>query len=300
MNDTLFVLNPKANVGNARNLWTKAQKKYSILPRDPIDITAIDIVSVLSKEKPKLVVIAGGDGTINTVCSAVCHMPQKPLLTILPFGVGNALSYCLGVENIDKAIHVLKTQNNKITIDLMKTNISDRATGVFNISVGLSARIIYQRQSYKYIGFGSYIISTIQGLFSHHENKITFTIDHKVTLTATAAQLVIANSPIIGFNYLVSPYAKLDDGFLDCTLFSTKYVSLTSLRPQGFKHPLYSELGKVQFKAKHISIEGEPFIQIDGDPVVNRKGIEIEILPKQLTFLRNDKENINQHYLPFV
>jgi diacylglycerol kinase family enzyme len=69
---------------------------------------------------------------------------------------------------------------------------------------------------------------------------------------------------------------------------------------QGFKHPLYTELGKVHFKASHIRIEGEPFVQIDGDPVVHKEGIEIKILPKQLTFLRNKKEAINQQYMPFL
>jgi diacylglycerol kinase family enzyme len=72
------------------------------------------------------------------------------------------------------------------------------------------------------------------------------------------------------------------------------------MRLRGFKHPLYSELGKVRFKAKHISIEGDPFVQIDGDPVRHKGKIEVEILPSQITFLRNKDKNINQEYLPFV
>lgn len=300
MKDILYFLNPYAKEGEAKKLWTKARKKYPMLPKDPVDITTVDVPTYLAKHNPKVIAIAGGDGTINVVCTAVRKMKRKPLLAILPLGFGNALSYCLGVETIDKAIDVLTKQEKKITVDLMQTSIPGHDTGVFSVSVGLSARILMQRLNYRYIGYGSYLLSILQSVFSHSENEITFTIDHKVTLSAKASQLIIANCPVIGLNYVVAPKARLNDGFLDCTLFSTKFASLTGLRLQGFKHPLYSELGKVRFKAKHIKIEGEPFVQIDGDPMIKKDKIEVEIIPAQVTFLRNTKENINQDYLPFL
>lgn len=300
MNDLLFLLNPRSKSGNATKIWQESHRKYPILPADPIDITKIDITSIIKKEQPKIVIIAGGDGTINSVCSEVADMQKKPLLSIIPMGLGNALSYCLGVETLDKAVSVISNPDKKITIDLMKTNIRGQEKGVFSISAGFSAKIVFQRQAYKYIGFGSYIISAVQSLFSHPENEITFTIDHSVTLTAKASSLIIANSPVIGLNYIVAPNARLNDGFLDGTLISTKYADITNVRLKGFKHPLYSEIGKVRFKAKHISIEGEPFVQIDGDPANQKGKIEIEILPSQVTFLRNSDKNIDQEYLPFV
>jgi diacylglycerol kinase (ATP) len=298
--DTLFLINPKSRSEKALKIWEVACRKYPELPKKPIDVTKINISSLLEKEKPKVVVIAGGDGTINSVCSAVSRMPQKPLLSIVPLGLGNALSYCLGVETMDKAVDVILNPDKKVTVDMMETNIPQHDRGVFSISVGFSAKVVFQRQAYKYIGFGSYIISGVQSIFSHPENEMNFTIDKNVTLTAKAASLIIANSPVIGLNYVVAPNARLNDGLLDCTLISTKYAELTNMRLRGFKHPLYSELGKVRFKAKHISIEGDPFVQIDGDPVRHKGKIEVEILPSQITFLRNKDKNINQEYLPFV
>lgn len=298
--DILFIFNPKSNEGNATRLWRKAQKKYNFLPTKPVDITATSIDEIITKQNPKLIVIAGGDGTINAVCKAVLKLRNKPHLSILPFGFGNALSYCLGVDTMQKAIDVIQKQNKIVTIDLLKTNIPDHSIGVFSVSVGFDARIVFNRQHFRYIGFKSYILSAMRSFVSHPEQEITLTIDKNVTLTARASSLVIANCPVIGQNYIVSPNAKLNDGVLDCTLFSTKYAYLTNLRWRGFKHPLYSELGKVRFKASHIKIEGEPYLQIDGDSVLHTEGVEIEIMPKQLTFLRNTDDQINQDYLPFV
>jgi diacylglycerol kinase family enzyme len=298
-NDTLFLLNPKAKHDTAGNVWEKLHKKYPELPKQPLDLTAINLRETILNARPKLIVIAGGDGAINAVCNIVSGMTKKPLLSIIPLGTGNAISYCLGVETLEKAVDVILHQKQTITIDLMKTNVPDHPRGVFNISVGFDARIVFNKEEYKYIGVGSYVLSALRSIATHQEKQITFTIDKKVTLEARASSLVIANCPVIGQNYVVSSSARLNDGFLDCTLFSTKFAYLTNLRLRGFKHPLYTELGKVHFKATHIKIEGEPLIQIDGDSHVKKGGVEIEILKDQVTFLRNKKENINQDYLSF-
>ncbi len=298
--EIVYLINPKSNEGNAMKLWRKMIKQYDFLPKEPLDITRISLEKEVKKRQPKLIVIAGGDGTINAVCSLLCTMEKKPCLAILPFGFGNALSYCFGVESMEKAIAVIKKPQHSVTIDLLQTNIAKHSIGVFNLSVGFDARIVFNRQHYRYIGIRSYILSAIRSFVLHPEQEITLTIDKKVTLTAKASSLVIANCPVIGQNYIVSPNAKLNDGLLDCTLFSTKYDYLTNLRFQGFKHPLYSELGKVRFKASHVRIEGEPYVQIDGDSVIQKEGIEIGIAPMQITFLRNSNSEINQLYLPFV
>lgn len=297
----LFLLNPLSNEGKAKNNWKKAAKRFPVLPKKPVEVTGeSDIAKIIKESKSKIIAIAAGDGTINAVCNTVLKLQQKPVLAILPLGYGNALAYCLGVETMEKAVYVLTEKPKTITIDILKSNVPEKEIGIFNISVGFDARIIHIRDNYRYIGLRSYALSGIRGLFMHPEKEMRFTIDHSVTLNATASSLVIANCPIIGQNYVIASDAKLNDGLLDCTIFSTKYAYLTNLRLKGFKHPLYSEMGKVHFKARHIRIEGEPFVQIDGDPVMNTRALEVEIAPNQLTFLRNKKENIDIPYQPFI
>lgn len=298
--EILYVINPKSNEGNAIKLWQKAKRQFTFLPNNPVDITTVTLEDTFKKRNPDLVVIAGGDGTINAVCRTAYTLKKKPKLAIIPFGFGNALSYCLGVETLGKAIDVIQNSQKTVTIDLLKTNVVGHPIGVFSVSVGFDARIVFNRQHYKYIGFRSYVLSALRSLVFHPEKEMTFTIDKKVRQTARASSLVISNCPVIGQNYIISSSAKLNDGLLDCILFSTKYVYITNLRFQGFKHPLYSELGKVRFKASNIKIEGEPYIQIDGDPVMQKDGLEIEVIPSQLTFLRNTDNKINQTYLPYV
>jgi diacylglycerol kinase (ATP) len=300
LQNALFLLNPKSRNDTALKTWEKLHKKYPQLPEQAVDITAIDLTETIRKQQPDLIVVAGGDGAVNAVCNVISHMKTRPVIAIIPLGTGNAISYCLGVETLDKAIDVILHSRWQVTIDLMRTNIKGHERGVFNISTGFDARIVFHKDEYKYIGIGSYVVSALRSLATHQERKVTFTIDHKVTLEARASSLVIANCPIIGQNYVVSPKARLNDGFLDCTLFSTKFAYITNLRLRGFKHPLYTEIGKVHFKASHIKILGEPLIQIDGDSYEQKEALEVEILPSHVTFLCNIQKNIDQSYSPFV
>lgn len=291
--NTLFLLNPYSNEGNAIKLWEKCAKKYPELPKEPIDLTTCDLLSLIAQKKPTLLAIAGGDGTINAVCRKIQTLKNKPTICVLPFGFGNAIAYCLGVDTIEKSIEVLRLKKDTITIDAMKTNLPQAPLGLFNIGMGFDAKIVHNRMNDRYIGFRSYIISTIKSLIFHHKKEITIVIDHSVKVHALTSSLVIAKCPIIGRNFLISPEAKLNDGLLDCTLFSTHFTYLTNLRLKGFKHPLYSKEQKIYFKAKHIQVEGEPFIQIDGDPYIHKGDVLIEIMPKQFTFLTNTKTNLD-------
>lgn len=297
----LYLINPEANEKAAKNEWRKAQRRFPTLPKEPVNIYSIpDLTAYIKAHAPEVITIIGGDGTVNYVCKSILPLKKRPLLAILPFGYGNAMAFSLGVNSLDRAIHVLSTRPSHVTIDLLKTNIPDFPIGTFNVSAGFDARIVHHRMNDRYIGLRSYFLSAIRSLFTHAENKISFTVDHVVKMHATASSLVIANSPIIGLNFVVSDEAKMNDGFLDCTIFSTKFTYITNLRLRGFKHPLYSTKGKVQFKAKHIKIEGEPLVQIDGDPVVLKAPLEVEVMPSAVTFLANDIQYIQIPEAPFL
>ncbi len=301
MQKTIYLINPQSNEKNAIKQWQQARHLNKNLPQEPTDITKIDnLRGYIQQNKPKLIVIAGGDGTVNRVCDAILPLEQKPFLAILPLGYGNALSYCFGVDTIQKAMKVIHGRSQTITIDIFTTTIPQIPVGIFGMGVGFDGQIVHTRMHNRYIGMRSYIISTIIRYLTHVQKKITLTIDHSVTLTSTVSSLVITNAPIIGKNFILAENAKLNDGLLDCILFSSQYAYMTNLRMRGFKHPLYSDHNKVFFSAKHIRIDGEHYAQIDGDPVLFTKSIEIQIVPKAITFLRNEDSQIPLESLPYI
>jgi len=300
LSNTLFFINSKANEKEALKVWHRHKKKFPLLP-SPIDITTIDNVSKFIKEKnPQLIIIGGGDGTINTVSYAILGLTTQPTLAIFPLGFGNALSYSLGVETLEKAYEVIINRPHTNAIDIFQTSINNMPIGVFTMGVGFDGQIVHARTHYRYIGLRSYTVSIIRSYFEHHNKPIIVTVDKSVQMTATVSSLVITNAPTLGKHFLVAEHAKLNDGLLDGIIFPTHYAYLTNLRLRGFKHPLYSEENKVFFKARHLRIDGEPFAQIDGDPLQLQQAIEIEVIPQAITFLRNTDKNIMLPEVPFI
>lgn len=296
----LYLFNPLSAEGQAPTYWKQARMIADWLPEEPVDLTKIENKSeYIKSQNPDLIVVAGGDGSINAVCTAVMSLERKPKLAVMPVGFGNALSYCFGVETLEKALHVIKNCPQTVKIDMMQTTIQQYPYAVFNLSVGFDARIIHRRMIDRYIGVRSYVLSAVRSFFEHQEKEIVFTVDKTVTIRATASSLVIANSPTIGKNWIVTDSAYLNDGLLDCTLFSSKYAYLTNLRLKGFTHPLFNKLGKVRFKASHIKVEGEPLVQVDGDPLTLSHPLEVSVAPQAIEFLCNSNENIDAAYLPF-
>ena len=211
--ETLYLFNPKSAEGYASRLWKQARGIAPFLPEEPIDLTKVEDKSALIKsKKPNLVVVAGGDGSINSVCSAVLQVEPRPKIAIMPVGFGNALAYCLGVETLEKSLRVIKDAPRVIAIDMMKTTIDLYPYAVFNMSVGFDARIIHRRMTDRYIGMRSYVISAMRSFFEHQENEMILTIDHSLQLRALASSLVIANAPNIGRNWMVTDRACLNYG----------------------------------------------------------------------------------------
>ena len=153
----------------------------------------------------------------------------------------------------------------------------------------------------RYLLGRSYILSAIKSFFVHPQQRLTITVDDSFVLETTATSLSIANCPVIGHNFVLAPNAQLNDGLLDCTLFSSKIAYFSNLRFKGFKHPLYSEEGKVYFKAKkNVKIIGDPYIQIDGDAYYKQKELQVTVIKNEIRFLCNEKSQVDMNADPFV
>lgn len=93
------------------------------------------------EQEHKVIVAAGGDGTINAVASQIIN--SKTLLGILPAGTFNHLARDLGIPTeLDQAVKVI-AQSNSIKIDAGQVN--DKAF-LNNSSIGIYSKLVRYRQ----------------------------------------------------------------------------------------------------------------------------------------------------------
>ena len=100
-----------------------------------------------------------------------------------------------------------------------------------------------------------------------------------------ALMVTVANSDQFGFNTRIAPQAKVDDGFLDICVI--RKMPATQLLNVGY-HTMRGTLEKTgyieYFKGKEITINNihDPLMNIDGEPVIVKSPISINIKPLSL------------------
>jgi diacylglycerol kinase family enzyme len=294
------MINPGSNWGKGSEAWRKLAKKHGFTRANQVDLTDVEVARVaINHLNPDIVVVGGGDGSINMAAQAVLSAEYQPTIAVLPLGFGNAISYNLGVETHSKAIDVIKKQYETIEIDYLETNIKNAPIGLFSISVGFDAKVIHDRKNSP-LSLNRYLLPTISNLIGHPKTDISITIDESTVIRARAASAMISNSPVIGKNFVVAEESRLNDGFLVVNIFPTKYSYVTNMRFKGQQHPLYLNHGKVSIKARHVKIEGENYVQVDGDASDHKKPLIVSVASKKLKFLKNKDENIKQQYKSFL
>ncbi len=204
-----------------------------------------DLISQLVKEDIKdqvdYIFAVGGDGTVNTLVKFLVGSNIK--LLVIPTGTANDFARELGIDNLEKAISALKSQQIR-SVDVIKVNHEYMIT---NGGIGLTSNVAHKineiRSKYpvfkkvmKYTGSFIYSIFIAKEMIG--EMKIsTYQIDSpdfsKVDKKVKAPIIMVNNQARIGGKFLVAPNTKNNDGYFNVLIFkhtSRLKLALTILK----------------------------------------------------------------------
>ncbi len=144
----------------------------------------------------RLVIVAGGDGTISDVAAAL--VGQDVPLGILPQGTGNVLARELNLPlKIDEAAALLAGDFDLRKLDVLR--VGDTVC-LLGISVGLSAQALIEtgRQEKKLLGPWSYWVPFLRRFFGPGEHEFQVELDGKL-MQVRASDVLAMNAGTIGF-----------------------------------------------------------------------------------------------------
>ncbi|UCC38213.1 MAG: hypothetical protein JSV96_10180 [Candidatus Aminicenantes bacterium] len=287
-----FVVNPQA----ANRKWARRKKLRNHIqdnwPGEIIDIQGSKRDTIEKTKEMSLaqttIVAVGGDGTVADVIQGIIEAQKgkKTLLGILPFGSGNAFRKSLGIpKNVKKAMNLLH-EGSIHEIDLI--HLEGKTAGF--ASVGATAKVTEVKLQHKIQGlFGHILASRILFTFQREEREIELIdgiddsgehFDKKI-LNIRFLDCVVGKTNYFGYSWKIAPKAKIDDGFLDITLFETsglKYLLCFPLIYFGF----YQRTQR-HFKAKKMIIRGHNLpVQYNGEFLGSKDRIEFKVLPRAL------------------
>ena len=224
-----------------------------------------------------LLIVAGGDGTINDAVNGLgkAGFPEGVTLGILPAGTGNDLAATLCIpDDPDEAEDVIR-QRRVRTLDVARVR-SDGIGERFFINVatgGLGAEIsdANEGELKKRWGKLSYLRASLEVAKDFDVRELDLYLDgelHRVR----AVNVVVGNCRFAGGGWLAAPRANPEDGLLDVVIIEKLGLAdLLQLAPASMARADYvGKEGVFSARAKEIRVETQPSgldFTVDGEVV---------------------------------
>lgn len=264
-----FIYNPAAG-GRGRK---KAEQAVNALRRMgynsvPLETgspgSATTLAAAVAAEGWPLIVVAGGDGTVNEAVNGIAG--SSACLAIIPIGTANVLARELGIpDNVKQACRVA-TQGERIRIDLGR---ADERYFTLMAGAGFDAMVIkninpvlkraIRRAAFPVAGLKTYFSRELPLLKVRARNR-----------TTEGYFVVAANSRYYGGRFGPTPAASMTDGLLDvCVLKDASFSRMVEFWYKALKTDSPGDGMVEYFRTRELEVEStgsEPvLVQVDGE-----------------------------------
>ena len=253
-----------------------------------------DAIGAAEEWREGLLIVAGGDGTVNDVVNGLgrAGFPEGVTLGILPAGTGNDLAATLCIpEDPDLAEDVIR-ENRGRWLDVARV----RSEGIgerFFINVatgGLGAEIsnVNDEELKKRWGKLSYLRASLEVAREFEVREIALRLDGEER-KVKAVNIAVGNCRYTGGGWPATPTANPEDGLLDVVVIETLGAGdLFGLAPAALAKIDYLDKDGIFFaRAKDVVVETRPpglEFTADGE-VIGDEPAEFSVIPRALKVL---------------
>jgi len=252
-----------------------------------------DAIKAAEEWQEGLLIVAGGDGTINDVVNGLgrAGFPEDVTLGVLPAGTGNDLAATLGIpEDPDLAEDVI-LQNRGRRLDVARVR-SEGISERFFINVatgGLGAEIssVNDEELKKRWGKLSYLRASLEVAKDFDVRELTLYLDGE-RREVEAVNVAVGNCRYTGGGWPATPKANPEDGLLDVVIIETLGAGeLLGLAPAALAEFDYLDKDGIFFaRAKDVYVETQPGLEFTADgEVIGDEPAEFSVLPRALKVL---------------
>jgi diacylglycerol kinase (ATP) len=228
------------------------------------------------------VIAVGGDGTINNTAKYLAG--SEIPFGIIPLGSGNGLARHLKIDtDVARALGII----NRFNYSYIDTGLVNDEFFINVAGAGFDAHVSWMFANAPSRGFWQYTKITLGEFARYKPREYTLVIDGK-THTEQAFLVCVANGSQYGNNAYIAPLANINDGTFEITVikpFRLHHVLALGLRM--FNKTLHrSALVKIS-GGSHIIIKRteNEVVNIDGEPVMLSKDLDIKLKPANLKII---------------
>ncbi len=222
------------------------------------------VADCVQRLSTNMIVVAGGDGTLNEVVNGLPRYLDIPL-AILPCGTANVLAREIGIRKSFST--ALRTIVAGTPLTIHPGNINGRRF-LLMAGIGFDAAAVaaVSDACKRWVGKGAYLLAGLKVILSAPLPSFSITLDGQC-YTATTA--IIGKARYYGGPFLVTPDARLTEPSFQVCIFA-RGGKLDLLRHSfGIATGLHGRLPDVTLRTVQCvqaSAEREINVQIDGEP----------------------------------
>lgn len=285
----LFVINPVSGKKHFKEQILDALNEFSkhgFFVETYITQATMDAYDYILKygENYDLVVISGGDGTLNEVTNALIQLEKIPLLGYLPSGTMNDFGANFNLStNLQEAAKTV-CEGKVDEFDLGKINDQ-----YFNYvaGFGMICEVSFETdQELKHVlGNLAYVIKAVSLLPNLKPYHVKMNIDGEEIEKDLMFGLIINGVRVSGFDLVEKSEDAMKDGTLNVILVEhTPNLLELYNYPVGLLNPTVNGKYVTRYQAKHITIEANEPMKwtLDGEKGEERDKAEICVIPRAL------------------
>lgn len=210
------------------------------------------------------IVAVGGDGTTNETINGI--IGKNVTLGLLPIGGSNVLARELGIpmDLVEAARVIVRRSKRRIDLGCINSRyfsmMASCGYDAYAVSrTSLKVKKVIRRYAYLWAG--------IKDFLGYKPTEITLVLDRgKVVEKGTF--VVVSNTHFYGGTHQVTPFAEIDDGFLDLCIYQGKtQLGLVRfvLRMFWKQHLRMKNVKYYRVRRVEMSSPKKTLVQVDGD-----------------------------------
>lgn len=243
------------------------------------------LAAAAAKAEVQLVIVAGGDGTIEAVARGLVH--TQSVLGIIPLGTRNNIAASLNIpNNLTQATQILVKGESKL-FDMGKAN---NHYFMEVVGVGLEASLFPCGDEVKegikknYLAAFKSVLAGLNTFLQFKPHRLVLRFDGRRTRRLRTLQVNICNSPRYGIEFALAPEAKMNDGKLDVIYINnpSKWDHLrhffTAMRGGRLPHQRLKT-----YQVSKIEVKGYPPLEVHADgECLGHTPVTVEVVPRAL------------------
>jgi diacylglycerol kinase (ATP) len=268
------------------------RKNLSDFDLDWIDTESPEDATEAAREwSDGLLIVAGGDGTVNDVINGIgmAGFPEGVTLALLPTGTGNDFAATLAIpERVEEAEAVIR-QNRVRTLDVARVHSKDIGERFFiNVATGgIGAQISeanYEELKSRW-GKLSYLRASLEVAQDFDVKEVTLHLDGEER-RIRAINIAVGNCRYAGGGWPAAPKANPEDGLLDVVVIEDVGLKeFLALAPAALARSDYLDReGVFAARAREVRVETQPpgfEFTVDGE-VIGNEPVEFLVIPHAL------------------